>query len=148
MDNLLPEKNGSCLNPFPLFWSRVQLFSVEQRNKSRTCLPGEKNSNFVSILPDISYFLVFLRSFIISFVDDSFSFHFSLFDLVILLFRRRCHTFSRILMLTIRGDCGHLKALWDNNTNCLSCSSCSRYSTYLVCRNWIGSKWKLADKRR
>ena len=36
----------------------------------------------------------------------------------------------------IRGDCGHLKAMWDNHTNCLSCS---RYSTVLVCKNWTGS---------
>ena len=42
-----------------------------------------------------------------------------LFDLVILLICRRCHTFARLLMLTVRGDCGHLKASWDNHINCL-----------------------------
>ena len=76
------------------------------------------------------------------------TFQFPLFDLVILLIRRRCHTFSRLLMPTIRGDCGHLKTSWDNYTNCLSCSSCFRYSTCLVCKNWTGSLWELADKRR
>ena len=65
-----------------------------------------------------------------------------------LLILRRCHTFSQPLMPTIRGDCGHLKASWDNHTNCLSCSSCSRYSTFLVCKNWSGSIWELADKRK
>ena len=77
-----------------------------------------------------------------------FFFHFSLFDFLILLIRRRCHTVSRLLTLSFRGDCGHLKASWNNHINCLSGFSCSRYSTCLVCEKWIGSIWKLADTRR
>ena len=60
------------------------------------------------------FFFVFLCSFIIPFKDNTFSFHFLLFDLVILLIRLRCHTFWRLLMPTVRGDCGHLKT--DNHS--------------------------------
>ena len=42
-----------------------------------------KNSNSISFLQNVSYFLVVLLSFIIPFPDDICSFHFSLFDLVI-----------------------------------------------------------------
>ena len=38
--------------------------------------------------------------------------------------------------MTVRGVCGHIKASWDNHSNCLSCSSCSRLSTCSVCKTW------------
>ena len=59
--------------------------------------------------------------------------------------RRSGHTLSRLLMPTSRRDCGHLKASWDNHTNCLSCFSYSRFSTCLVCEDWTTSTWYLAD---
>ena len=59
-----------------------------------------------------------------------------------------CHTFSWLLMLTVHGICGHIKASWDNHSNCLSCSSCSRLSTCSVCKNWTENTWDLADRRR
>ena len=51
-------------------------------------------------------------------------------------------------MPTIRGDCGHLKASWDNHINCLSYSACSRFAKYSACRNRSGITRDLADKRR
>ena len=93
-----------------------------------------KKKIYLSFLWNISYFLVFLCSFIIPFTDDSFSFQKSFFDFLLLLIVDPCHTFSRLLMTTIRGVCGHIKASWDNHSNCLSCSSCSMLSTCSVCK--------------
>ena len=84
-----------CFNDVFSFFSIQELFA------------RQKNSNFIFFLLNISYILVFLHSFIIPFTDDMF-FHFSLFNLVFLLFRRRCQSFSRLFMPTITGDCGHL----------------------------------------
>ena len=47
-----------------------------------------------------------------------------------------------------RGSCGHLKTSWDNHTNCLSCSSCSRFITCSVYKNWLTLMCVLAKKRR
>ena len=46
-----------------------------------------------------------------------------------------------------RGDCGHIKARWDSHHSCLSCSSCSRNSTYYICSQWSDDVWILAEKR-
>ena len=35
------------------------------------------------------------------------------------------HEFSRPLMHFARGNCGYLKAKWDNHSLCISCSLCS-----------------------
>ena len=48
-------------------------------------------------------------------------------------------------MKIVRGDCGHIKARWDNY-NCLRCSSCSRLSTCSTCSTWSEETWIL-DKR-
>ena len=50
-------------------------------------------------------------------------------------------------MKTVHGDCGHIKAWWDNHHNCLSCSSCSRLSTCSTCSLWSEKIWILADRR-
>ena len=39
-------------------------------------------------------------------------------------------------MKIVRGNCGHIKARWDNHHNCLKCSSCSRLSTCSTCSTW------------
>ena len=58
------------------------------------------------------------------------------------------HEFSQLLMHYSRGDCGHMKAWWDNYHSCLSCSSCSRNSTCYICSQWSDDVWILAEKRR
>ena len=47
-----------------------------------------------------------------------------------------------------RGDCGHIKAQWDNHYSYLSCTSCSRISTCFICSQWSDDVWILAEKRR
>ena len=47
-----------------------------------------------------------------------------------------------------RGDCGHIKARWDNHYSCQSCTSCSRFSTCYICSQWSDDVWILAEKRR
>ena len=47
-----------------------------------------------------------------------------------------------------RSVCGHIKAWWDNHPKCLSCSSCSRLSSYSICNLWSKKIWNLADKTR
>ena len=59
-----------------------------------------------------------------------------------------CHAFSRLFMKIVHGDCGHIKARWDNHQNCLSCSSCSRLSTCSTCSRWSEETWILVDRRR
>ena len=49
-------------------------------------------------------------------------------------------------MKIVRGNCGHIKARWDNHQNCLSCSSCSRLATCSTCSRWSEETWILADK--
>ena len=51
-------------------------------------------------------------------------------------------------MKIIRGNCGHIKARWDNHLNCLSCSSCSRLSTCSVGSNWSENTGILVVKKR
>ena len=46
------------------------------------------------------------------------------------------------------GDCGHIKARWDNHYSCLSCTSCSRFSTCYICSQWSDDIWILAEERR
>ena len=43
----------------------------------------------------------------------TFSFQSSLFDLVLLLIVDRCHSFSRLLMPTDPGICGHITVSWE-----------------------------------
>ena len=50
-------------------------------------------------------------------------------------------------MKIVRGDCGHIKARWDNHHKFLKCSSCSRLSTYFTCSSWSEETWILADRR-
>ena len=50
-------------------------------------------------------------------------------------------------MKIVHGDCGHIKAWWDNHHNCLKCSSCSRLPTCSMCSTWSEETWVLADKR-
>ena len=90
----------------------------------------------------------FLCSFIIPFTDDSISFLKSIFNFLLLLIIDLCHTFSQLLMLTACGIWGHIKVSWDNHFNCLSCSSCSRLFTCLVCKTWTDDTWDLADRQR
>ena len=105
-------------------------------------LVGEK-IKFISVLSGITYFLVFLCSFIIPFTNDSISFQILLFYFLLLFIIDPYHTFWWLLMMTIQGVCGHIKASWDNHSNCLSCSSCSRLSTCLVCNTWTSAVWDL-----
>ena len=51
-------------------------------------------------------------------------------------------------MTIIHGECGHIKARWDNHDKCLRCTSCSRESTRSKCISWTNKTWKLAEKRR
>ena len=46
------------------------------------------------------------------------------------------------------GDCGHIKAHWDNHNKCINCSHCSRESTCSTCSSWSNSVWILAENRR
>ena len=46
-----------------------------------------------------------------------------------------------------REDCGHIKVRWDNHHSCLSCTSCSRDSTFYICSQWSEDVWILAEKR-
>ena len=71
-----------------------------------------------------------------------------LYDFLLLLIVYPCHTFSQLLMTIIRGICGHIKASWDNHSNCLSYSSCSRLSMCSVCETWTADVWDLADRHR
>ena len=47
----------------------------------------------------------------------------------------------------LRGKCGHLKAKWDNQPSCISCTACLRDSRS-ICSIWTKSVWNLAEKRR
>ena len=47
-----------------------------------------------------------------------------------------------------RGNCGHLKAKWDNHPSCLSCTTCTHISPCSVCSSWTDKVWILAEKRR
>ena len=47
-----------------------------------------------------------------------------------------------------RGNCGHLKAKWDNHPSCLSCTSCTCISPCSICSSWTDKVWNLAEKRR
>ena len=49
-------------------------------------------------------------------------------------------------MKIVCGDCGYIKALWDNHQNCLSCTFCSRLSTCSTCSPWSEEAWVLADR--
>ena len=51
-------------------------------------------------------------------------------------------------MKIVCGNCGHIKAQWDNHHNCLKCSSCSRLSTCSTCSTWSEETWILADRHR
>ena len=64
-----------------------------------------------------------------------------------------CKSFFDFLLLIalsmskiVPGDCGHIKAQWDNHHSCLKCSSCSRLSTCCTCSTWSEETWILADK--
>ena len=46
-----------------------------------------------------------------------------------------------------RGNCGHLKAKWDNHPSCLSCTACTRISPCSICSFWTDKVWNLAEKR-
>ena len=46
-----------------------------------------------------------------------------------------------------RGNCGHLKAKWDNHPSCLSCNSCTRISPCSICSSWTAKVWNLAERR-
>ena len=92
---------------------------------------------------DISYFLVFLYSFLILFRKDSIS----------LFILQSCDIIDSLpiscIFATIYAD--HKSWLWSfqsvvGQSHCLSSSS--GYSTFLACRNWPGSKWDLAEKWR
>ena len=121
-------------------------FSVEQRNK-QICLPGEKKSNL---------FLFFLEYFLFpgSLMFFYYSFHRWLFLFSNFTFRS-CGFIDRWAMSyifatfdAVRGVCGHIKVSWDNHSNCLSCSSFSRYLMCLICETWSATIWDLADKSR
>ena len=56
--------------------------------------------------------------------------------------------FPRQLMHFVRGNCGHLKAKWDNHPSCLSCTACTRISPCSICSFWTDKVWNLAKKRR
>ena len=45
------------------------------------------------------------------------------------------------------GNCGHLKAKWDNHPSCLSCTACLRNSPCSLCSVWSNKVWNLAEKR-
>ena len=47
-----------------------------------------------------------------------------------------------------RGNCGHLKAKWDNHPSCLSCTTCLRNSPCCVCSALSNKVWNLAENRR
>ena len=51
-------------------------------------------------------------------------------------------------MPQIRGDCGHLKAAFDNHPDCLSCALCSRDKPCEFCSSWSSSVWSLVLKKR
>ena len=51
-------------------------------------------------------------------------------------------------MIIHHGDCGHIKAHWDNHNKCINCSCCSRESTCSTCSSWSDSVWILAESRR
>ena len=92
--------------------------------------------------------MVFLRSFIIPFTDDSFSFFKSIFDFLLFFIVELCHIFPRLLMSSVRGVCGHIKASWDNHSNCLSCFSRFSLSICSVCKYWTENTWDLANRQR
>ena len=46
------------------------------------------------------------------------------------------------------GNCGHLKAKWDNHPSCISCTVCLRISPCSICSIWTKKVWDLAEKRR
>ena len=70
-------------------------FLWNKENKQHFSL-GEKNIIYFSVFLTISYFMVFLCSFIIPFTDDSISFQILLFDFLLLLTVDPCHVFSRL----------------------------------------------------
>ena len=103
---------------------------------------------YLSFLQNISYFLVFLCSFIIPFTDDSITFQKLLFLFLVIIDHQSMSYILRLLMTTVRGVCVHIKASWNNHSNCLSCFSCSRLSMHPVCKTWTPDIWDLADKSR
>ena len=46
------------------------------------------------------------------------------------------------------GNCGHLKAKWDNHPSCISCTACQHISPCSICSIWTKKVWDLAEKRR
>ena len=46
-----------------------------------------------------------------------------------------------------RGNCGHLKAKWDNHPSFLSCTACTCISPCSVCSSWTDKVWILTEKR-
>ena len=129
-------------------------FLCRQRNESRNFLSDEKKSKFLSTGN-------FLFSGILMFNYYSFHrwyclFSFFIFELVILLIRRRCHTFSTRLNVKLWNNALEIFKLFltlevivvISKRRGFSCFSSSRYCTCMVCKNWPGSTWELADKRR
>ena len=47
-----------------------------------------------------------------------------------------------------RGSCGHLKGSYDNHPSCITCTSCSRYSSCHICSLWDDNIWQLFASRR
>ena len=45
-----------------------------------------------------------------------------------------------------RGNCGHLKAKWDNHPSCIT--ACLHVSPCAICSIWTKKVWNLAEKRR
>ena len=56
--------------------------------------------------------------------------------------------FAPFRMPQIRGDCGHLKAAFDNHPDCLSCALCSRDKPCEFCSSWSSSVSSLVLKKR
>ena len=55
---------------------------------------------------------------------------------------------SAFFMLLYRGSCGHLKGSYDNHPSCITCTSCSRYSSCHICSLWDDNIWQLFASRR
>ena len=55
---------------------------------------------------------------------------------------------SAFFMPLYRGSCGHLKGSYDNHPSCITCTSCSRYSSCHICSLWDDNIWQLFASRR
>ena len=51
-------------------------------------------------------------------------------------------------MSQVHGNCGHLKASWDNHPRCFACSRSSFQSRCQICKLWPSSICTLASNRR